>query len=131
MILSNKTLYGKKLHPEAIRGIELFNHKEFFLAHEALENAWRQCDPPERDFYRGILQIAVMYYKIDQKNLNGVTKLYHRQADWLKDFPDDYLEVNLVKLKSDTARAFEKAFRNINSFDWSSFKQIEFIARSK
>ena len=48
------------LHPDAEAGIELYNRGEYFLAHEALEDAWNDEGDPERRLYQGILQAGVL-----------------------------------------------------------------------
>jgi predicted metal-dependent hydrolase len=41
------------------RGIELMRRREFFAAHEALEDAWRAAQPSERDFFQGLVHVTV------------------------------------------------------------------------
>ena len=36
---------------------------EFFAAHEELELAWRAAPPEERDFYQGLVHVAVSWYQ--------------------------------------------------------------------
>ena len=45
------------------RGIALARAGEFFEAHEAFEEAWRACDPAERDFYQGLVHVVVSAYQ--------------------------------------------------------------------
>ena len=44
------------------RGLELMDRGEYFRAHEALEEAWRTADPAERDFFQGLVHVAVAWY---------------------------------------------------------------------
>jgi hypothetical protein len=44
------------------RGLALFDAGEFFAAHEALEEAWRACDRAERDFFQGLVHVAVAWH---------------------------------------------------------------------
>jgi uncharacterized protein len=44
------------------RGLELIRRGEFFAAHEALEEAWRAAEPPERDFFQGLVHVAVAWH---------------------------------------------------------------------
>ncbi len=41
------------------RGLELLAAGEWFAAHEALEDAWREAEPGERDFLQGLVHVAV------------------------------------------------------------------------
>lgn len=36
---------------------------EYFEAHEELEIAWRAAPPEERDFYQGLVHVAVAWYQ--------------------------------------------------------------------
>jgi hypothetical protein len=90
------------LHPAALAGLEFFNQGEYFEAHEALEEAWRDETGPIRDLYRGILQIGVAYYHILRGNYTGAVKLFARCGQWLDPFPDFCLGINLKKLREDS-----------------------------
>jgi predicted metal-dependent hydrolase len=89
------------LHPQAIIGLELFNAREYFEAHEALETAWREEAGPVRELYRGILQVAVAYLHIQRGNYVGARKMFRRCRPWLDPFPDDCRGINIGQLKRD------------------------------
>ena len=76
-----------RIHPEALRGLELFDAREYFEAHEALETAWKEESGPIRDLYRGILQVAVGYYHLLRGNYIGARKMFLRCRPWLAPFP--------------------------------------------
>jgi predicted metal-dependent hydrolase len=90
-----------QLHPRACEGIRLFNLRRYFEAHEALEAAWMAETRPLRSLYQGILQVAVAYYHIQRGNPRGALKLFHRCRANLAPFPDNYLGINLGKLRED------------------------------
>jgi uncharacterized protein len=43
-------------------GLDLIRRAEYFAAHEALEEAWRAAEPAERDFYQGLVHVAVAWH---------------------------------------------------------------------
>ena len=45
------------------QGLELIRRGEFFAAHEELEDAWRAADPAEKDFFQGLVHVAVAWYQ--------------------------------------------------------------------
>ena len=45
------------------RGLELIARGELFAAHEELETAWRAAPPEERDFFQGLVHVAVAWYQ--------------------------------------------------------------------
>ena len=44
-------------------GLEHIRAGRFFEAHEELELAWRAAPPEERDFYQGLVHVAVAWYQ--------------------------------------------------------------------
>ena len=44
---------------------------EFFAAHEELELAWRAAADAERDFYQGLVHVAVAWYQAGRGNRVG------------------------------------------------------------
>jgi len=94
------------LHPRAIKGILLFNQKEYFEAHEELEFAWREEKSELRYLYQGILQIGVAYFHIQRRNFAGGKALLERSSKWLSLFPDRIFDINLRKLKLDSSRVY-------------------------
>ena len=45
------------------RGLGLIRAAEYFAAHEELEDAWRAAPPGERDFFQGLVHVAVAWYQ--------------------------------------------------------------------
>ena len=48
---------------ELERGLEAIRAGKYFEAHEELELAWRAAAPEERDFYQGLVHVAVAWYQ--------------------------------------------------------------------
>jgi uncharacterized protein len=44
-------------------GLEAIRSGRFFDAHEELETAWRAATDEERDFYQGLVHVAVAWYQ--------------------------------------------------------------------
>jgi uncharacterized protein len=44
------------------RGLEHIEQGEYFAAHEALEEAWRAAPKEERDFFQGLVHVAVAWH---------------------------------------------------------------------
>jgi predicted metal-dependent hydrolase len=53
------------------RGLELIRAGSFFEAHEELELAWRAAPVEERDFYQGLVHVAVGWYQASRANRYG------------------------------------------------------------
>jgi predicted metal-dependent hydrolase len=116
------------LHPEARKGIELFNLGEFYEAHEPLELAWMNTHSPERDLYQGILQIGLAYFQISQSNYRGAVKMFNRGQRNLKPLGETLLGVDISQLRND-AKVVEDAIRllgpsRLNDLDQGLIKHV-------
>ena len=100
----------KPLDARAIRGLELFNAREYFEAHEELEAAWNADPSPGRALYQGVLQVAVAYLQIERGNPGGAMKIFLRSRQWLSQLPDTCRGVDVKQLKLDAAEV-EKALK--------------------
>ncbi len=113
-----------------IQGLELFNQGSYFEAHEALELAWRAEKEPVRELYRGILQIAVAYYKILQGNYAGAVKIFLRSRTWLGPFPKCCRGIDLASFRADYSRVEAELLRlgpeRIGWLDRGLMKPIQF-----
>jgi uncharacterized protein len=47
------------------RGLELIEEGDYFAAHEALEEAWRAATTDDRDFFQGLVHVAVAWHHAD------------------------------------------------------------------
>lgn len=119
------------IDPRVVKGIQLFNQKKFFDAHEELELAWRDELEPIRNLYRGILQIGVAYFHIQRRNFTGAQKMFIRAEKWLSPYSGIYLGINIEKLKQDALKISGMLDRgeldNLNTSDGSIFSAIETI----
>jgi len=108
--LSKTDPLGVNIHPQARKGIELFNKGEFFEAHESLEAAWLETGSPERYLYQGILQIGLAYYQISRGNYGGAIKMFKRGQRNLDPLEDSMFGINIGQLRED-ATAVELELR--------------------
>lgn len=119
------------LHPDARKGIELFNLGEFYKAHDQLELAWMSTQSPERDLYQGILQIGLAYFQISRGNYRGAIKMFNGGQRNLKSLGETLLGVDIAILRED-ARTVEKAVRHLgpshlNELDKGLIKPVPLI----
>jgi predicted metal-dependent hydrolase len=89
------------IHPAAIKGMELFNAGKYWLAHEHLEEAWKEETGPVRELYRAILQTAVIYLHITRSNYNGAIKVYGRIQKWITPWPEVCRGIEIGQLRKD------------------------------
>ena len=58
------------------KAVQYFNNKEWYLAHDLLEELWHDSIGPERTSLEVLLQIAVAQLHLDRGNKNGAMILY-------------------------------------------------------
>jgi len=59
------------MEPELRRGIELFNHRDFYESHEALEAVWMKATGARRWFLQSLIHMAVAFYHHETGNRIG------------------------------------------------------------
>jgi sugar phosphate isomerase/epimerase/predicted metal-dependent hydrolase len=85
--------------PEGVRhGIELFNQRRFFEAHEEIEAEWHAERGQIRRLYQGILQIGVGYYHALNGNHRGAVLLLTDGIEKTSDFAPRALGIELEPL---------------------------------
>jgi len=121
-----------QLHPMAVRGIELFDARHYWEAHEALEEAWKLEPGPARHLYKGILQAGVTYLQIERGNFVGMAKMYERCKKWLAPWPDHCRGVDVAQLRHDVQAAVQAASllgpERLGEFDEGLYQPVKQIA---
>ena len=81
------------------RGLDLFNRREFFEAHEVLEDVWRAAPGDEKLFLQGLIQLAVGLHHYSTGNLAGATSLLARGNRNLARYPETFAGIELSDLR--------------------------------
>ena len=116
------------IHPAAIKGMQLFNAGEYWLAHEELEAAWNEEGGAVRELYRAILQTAVIYLHITRANYKGAIKVYGRVQKWITPWPEVCRGIEIGQLRQDLEIVMAEVKRlgpdRLAGFDRSLFKPV-------
>jgi predicted metal-dependent hydrolase len=86
--------------PEFWQGIEQFNQEEFYDCHDTLEAIWMDAIATEKNFYQGILQIAVACYHLGNYNWRGAVTLLGEGVRRLSYFQPSYANIDVSTLVS-------------------------------
>jgi predicted metal-dependent hydrolase len=86
--------------PEFWQGIEQFNQEEFYDCHDTLEAIWMDAIATEKNFYQGILQIAVACYHLGNYNWRGTVTLLGEGVRRLSYFQPSYADIDVSGLVS-------------------------------
>lgn len=84
-------------------GARLFNATRYFDAHEIWEDVWRPQRGRERDFYRGLINLAVAMNKATEGNANGVLRLVDRADALFSSYGASHRGLDLAALRRDLA----------------------------
>jgi predicted metal-dependent hydrolase len=77
------------------RGIEQFNHRRFFEAHETWEEIWLSAPEPDKTFLQGMIQAAAAFHHYTRGNRLGAQSLLREGLIKLEKFPNGYRGVHL------------------------------------
>ena len=86
-------------------GLELIRRGEYFAAHEELEDAWRAAPPAERDFYQGLVHVAVAWYQAGRGKRVGCERQLEKAARRLGPFAPEHRRVDVASLLGQLAEA--------------------------
>lgn len=77
------------------RGLDAMRAGSFFEAHEELEDAWRAAAPAERDFYQGLVHVAVAWYQAGRGNRVGCERQLEKAARRLGPYAPEHRGVSV------------------------------------
>ncbi|HEX6738691.1 MAG TPA: DUF309 domain-containing protein [Vicinamibacteria bacterium] len=78
------------------RGIDEFNRGLFFECHDTLEEMWAGVRGPSRDFFQGLIQVAVAFYHLTGGNHAGAASMLARALKRFAPYPDRYAGFDLA-----------------------------------
>ena len=81
------------------RGLELIRAGEFFEAHEELELAWRAAPPEERDFYQGLVHVAVAWYQAGRGKTVATESQLRKALHRLEPYEPEHEGVDVADLR--------------------------------
>ena len=110
------------------RGIEQFNCREFFAAHESWEEVWLAASEPDKTFLQGIIQVAAAFHHYLRGNPSGAQSLLAAGLSKLEHFPDNYRGVKLAHLR-EAARHWIEKLEGGQSPPLEDLPQIEEVER--
>jgi len=89
---------------QLLQAIREFNSREWFECHESVEDLWIGETGEVRDFYQGIIQIAVALHHWRNGNFGGAVSLLKGGAGYLRHVSDACQWVDVAALIADADR---------------------------
>jgi predicted metal-dependent hydrolase len=84
------------MHLEA--GLALIRAGDYYAAHEELELAWRAAPAAERDFYQGLVHVAVAWYQAGRGNRVGAERQLAKARRRLGPYAPEHRGVSVGRL---------------------------------
>lgn len=81
----------------------------YFEAHEELELAWRAAPPEERDFYQGLVHVAVAWYQSGRGKPVATERQLAKALRRLEAYEPAYRGVDVATLREQLADLLESA----------------------
>ena len=101
------------------KGIDAFNNREFYDAHEYWEELWLDYKLDDAQFIQGLIQLAVSYFHFFNQNLNGSRSMLKK---CLKKFAPIVVArgIDVIELKSQIANVQKYFYKIDNTNDITS-----------
>jgi len=90
------------------KGIQLFNHREFFRCHEVLEEAWTPERGARRLFLQSLIHIAVGFYHFERGNSTGAARQLKKGLRKLSRYLPSCEEIDTAELHRAAGAALEQ-----------------------
>jgi predicted metal-dependent hydrolase len=103
-------------------GLELIRAGEYFAAHEELEDAWRAAPAEERDFFQGLVHVAVAWYQAGRGRRIGTERQLAKAIRRLTPFAPQHRGVELSPLLAQLRELSERGSLDLPppNLEWSS-----------
>ena len=120
------------LPPVALQGIAEFNRREFFEAHETLEDIWNEENGAVRIFWQGLIQVAIGCCHIQRGNLDGALHLLAAGQMKLQAYLPAYAGIDVAGLLDAAGRVEDESRRlgpdGLGAFDPALFPVLKVTA---
>jgi predicted metal-dependent hydrolase len=81
-------------------GLEHIRAGRYFEAHEELEIVWRAAPAEERDFYQGLVHVAVAWYQAGRGNRVGTERQLEKALRRLEPFEPAHRGIDVAALRA-------------------------------
>lgn len=100
----------ERIYPrEYLKGIDYFNARSYFDAHEVWEEVWLRSTGDTKLFYQMLIQAAVGLHHYERDNYRGARGMYKNVIEKLQRLPSFYMSLDLA----DFSRRFRDFFAEL------------------
>jgi hypothetical protein len=126
--------YSRPVFPEEdlagalCKGAVLFNHGLFFEVHEVLEAQWKQEAGDPKVFLQGLIQVAVAFYHLENRNYRGAFVLLKEGLEKLLPYCPRFVGVELETFTAGLEACYQELRQlgpeRMNDFIWQHVPKI-------
>jgi predicted metal-dependent hydrolase len=99
------------------RGLEEIRAGRYFEAHEELETAWRAAPAEERDFFQGLVHVAVAWYQAGRGRPVATERQLEKAARRLRPFAPTHRGVDVADVLAQVKAARSRVARGSLDLD--------------
>jgi predicted metal-dependent hydrolase len=77
-----------------VEGVERFNRKDFWDAHESWETIWLVAESDVEQFLQGLIQLAAAYHHVKRGTIRGALRLFESGLRRLEPFPAGFCDLD-------------------------------------
>ena len=110
-------------------GLQAYEEKDFFEAHEMWEELWSEYYLDDKTFIQGLIQLAVSFVHLGNGNLNGAKSLMKKSGDKFSSYSGLHRGINIDKLKQQIViiiNEYEQLL-TVEGFDWTHIPELRNI----
>ena len=110
-------------------GLQAYEEKDFFEAHELWEELWSEYYLDDKTFIQGLIQLAVSFVHLGNGNLNGAKSLMKKSGDKFSSYSGLHRGINIDKLKQQIViiiNEYEQLL-TVEGFDWTYIPELRNI----
>ena len=110
-------------------GLQAYEEKDFFEAHELWEELWSEYYLDDKTFIQGLIQLAVSFEHLGNGNLNGAKSLMKKSGDKFSSYSGLHRGINIDKLKQQIViiiNEYEQLL-TVEGFDWTHIPELRNI----
>ena len=109
------------------KGLEAYNKRQFYDAHEHWEDLWSDYVLPDAKFVQALIQLSVGYFHITNNNRNGANGLLKKCVPKFKMYLPIKRGIDVGAILDQVSASLEnlKSIDNITDFNWDLVKKIK------
>ena len=109
------------------KGLQAFNQKDFYNAHEYWEEIWTEYRLPDAKFVQGLIQLSVGFYHLTNLNLSGARGLFRKCQHKFENYNGVQRGLSVDEIQSLAKLAFDNVMEidSYKDFNWDIYHPLE------